>query len=217
MKKLTPLLILILVLSAGGIYVFLNKKDTPGPYAATTITDEPSTGSKVPRPAEEPPRPNQVLQQLSPDGTKAAKRILPEMSDWDRKLEAILTQNEKNPKQAVLLLLNMLPTLKEEEQAEAADHAANLLEDEDYASVMPQLVNARLPEEIVDIFYTDLLNRPDELKLPALLEVARQPGHPYHEEAKETLSLFLGEDYQENWPQWKTAIVKYLTNGEAPQ
>lgn len=212
MRKLTPVLILIVALTTGAIVYSLREKGEPASGTAETPRTTQS-GAQGPDSPEGVPT-GTPLQTQQPGAAGTPQQQVSQMSDWDRKLEAVLSQNEKNPKQAVLLLLNMLPTLKEDEQPEAADHAANLLEDEDYASVMPQLVNPKLPEEVIDIFYTDLLNRPDEVKLPAMLEVAKRPDHPYHEEAKETLNLFLGEDYQENWPQWKTAIDKYLTNGE---
>ena len=42
--------------------------------------------------------------------------------------------------------------------------------------------------------------------LPALLQVARNPSHPYAPHARENLDLLLGQDFGTDWPRWETAI-----------
>jgi hypothetical protein len=104
----------------------------------------------------------------------------------------------------------MLPTLPAEGQAEAAQHISNLIQDKDYNRVMPLLRNTSLPEEVQDVLVTDLMNREDSVKLPALLEVAKLPNHPHHEEAQTDLQIFLDEDYGNNWAKWEAAMKEYL-------
>jgi len=75
---------------------------------------------------------------------------------------------------------------------------------------MPLVKNPNLPEEVLDVFVTDLMNRDDSTKLPALLEIAKIPNHPHHEEALTDLQIFLDEDYGNDWNRWNTATKAYL-------
>jgi len=108
------------------------------------------------------------------------------------------------------MLINMLPTLPAEGQAEAAQHISNLIEDKDYNRVLPLLRNASLPEEVQDVLVTDLMNRDETVKLPALLDVAKIPTHPYHEEALTDLQIFLDVDNGQDWGKWDSAVKQYL-------
>jgi hypothetical protein len=85
--------------------------------------------------------------------------------------------------------------LPAEGQSDAAQHISNLIEDTQYARVLPLVKNPNLPEEVLDVFVTDLMNREDKVKLPTLLEIARIPNHPHHEEALSDLEILLDEDF----------------------
>ena len=50
--------------------------------------------------------------------------------------------------------------------------------------------SSALPEDILDVLLEDVLNRPNTIKLPMLLEVARDPQNPKSAEAKDVLELF---------------------------
>jgi len=56
----------------------------------------------------------------------------------------------------------------------------------------------------------DALNRPNSLKLPSLLDVARDPQNPKAGEAKEVLQLFLDEDYGSDWTTWQAKMDAWL-------
>ena len=88
-------------------------------------------------------------------------------------------------------------------QEEVARHLTNLVPDQDYGLMRGYLTNAALPEEVLDVLLDDVLNRPNSLKLPALLEVARNAQHPKAAEAKDFLELFLEEDYGNDWDKWQ--------------
>lgn len=72
------------------------------------------------------------------------------------------------------------------------------------------LTNADLPENVLDVLLDDVLNRPNSLKLPALLEVARSAQHPKAAEAKDFLELFLEEDYGADWDKWQAGMEQWL-------
>jgi hypothetical protein len=56
---------------------------------------------------------------------------------------------------------------------------------------------------------TDVLNRPNQVKLTTLLDVARTPDHRSGG-AKDVLEVFVDEDYGQNWVAWQSAIQKWL-------
>jgi len=67
-----------------------------------------------------------------------------------------------------------------------------------------------MSEAVLDVLLADALNRPNSLKLPLLLEVARQPDHPKAGEAKDLLELFLEEDHGKDWGQWQAKLEQWL-------
>jgi hypothetical protein len=89
-------------------------------------------------------------------------------------------------------------------------HLSNLVSDEGYAPLGELLKDATLGEDPLDVLMADVLNRPNSLKLPQLLEVAQTANHPKAEEAKDILSLFLDEDYENDWPKWKEKMTDWL-------
>ena len=129
--------------------------------------------------------------------------------DWEEKVDAILTSevpdNEKAKK-----MLEMFPSLSAEAQEEVAHHLSNLVSDEDYAPLGNYLTNAALPEPVLDVLLEDVFNRPNSVKLPRLLDVARNPQHPKASESKDVLELFLEEDYGTDWAKWQTAMDAWL-------
>jgi hypothetical protein len=107
-------------------------------------------------------------------------------------------------------LLSLLPNLPEDGQVEAAQHLSNLLSDEDFNLLGPTLTNAAVAEAVLDVLMTDVLNRPNNLKLPALLEVARIPGHPKASEARDILEIFVDDNFGEDWAAWQAAVGKWM-------
>jgi len=133
------------------------------------------------------------------------------ITDWEDKLEAILDSNDDDATK-VKQLLAMFPRLPEDGQTEVAQHLSNLVEDKDYAPLGKLLADGKLPETVLDVLVQDVLNRPNSLKLPSLLEVASNPQHPKAEEAKDLLELFLEEDYGTDWAKWQTKMQEWLKN-----
>ena len=107
----------------------------------------------------------------------------------------------------MLAILRRLPT---EGQVEVAQHVSNLLPDEEYAPLGKLLTDPKLPEEVLDVLVVDVLNRPNSLKLPLLLEVARDAGHPKAVEAKELLEVYLEEDYGTDWNKWQSKLDQWI-------
>ena len=131
------------------------------------------------------------------------------ITNWEDKLDDILG-SESDDTNKVKELFEMFPRLPEDGQVEIAQHLSNLVEDEDYAPLGKLLENAKLSEDVLDILMADVLNRPNAIKLPMFLELAKNPEHAKAEEAKDLLELYLDEDYKDNWDKWREKMNEWL-------
>jgi hypothetical protein len=131
------------------------------------------------------------------------------ITNWEDKLEETLAAQTTTEAKASQMLA-MFPRLPEAGQVEFATHLCNLVTDEDYAPLGQLLGNPRLPQDVLDTLMADALNRPNSLKLPALLEVARTSEHPKASDAKEVLQFFLESDYGDDWPKWQEKVQTWL-------
>jgi hypothetical protein len=131
------------------------------------------------------------------------------ISDWEDKLEAILGSEAEEPAKARQLLA-LFPHLPDAGQVEVAQHLSNLVADEDYAPLGKLLTNPKESEAVLDVLMVDVLNRPNALKLPLLLEVAREQEHPKAAEAKDLLELYLEQDYGADWNKWQATLEQWL-------
>jgi hypothetical protein len=134
--------------------------------------------------------------------TAAATNLL---ADWEDKLDEILGSDEDDTNK-VKDLFAVFPRLPEEGQAEVAQHLSNLVSDDNYTPLGQLLQNTKLPDSVLDVLMSDVLNRPNSVKLPQLLQAAQNPDHPKADEAKDLIELYLDEDDPAKWPdkmqQW---------------
>jgi len=131
------------------------------------------------------------------------------ITNWEDKVDEILSSEVPEAEKA-RKMLEMFPRLPEKGQIETAQHLANLVSDADYSSLGRFLTNSALPESVLDVLVADVLNRPNGVKLPALLGVARDPQNPKAGEAKDILRLFLEEDYGTDWNTWQSKVDQWL-------
>jgi hypothetical protein len=211
-----PLLILAIVVLAivGGTLWLLNSKPHVPPRMSEPAKIDVPLGAQIPEPGPRTALRVEPLAKLDPakatPGPKATPRAL---EPWELKIDEVL-RSTADETQTAQILINMFPTLPPEGQAEAAQHISNLILDKDYAKVLPLVKNANLPEEVLDVFVTDLMNRDDATKLPVLLEIAKIPNHPHHEEALTDLEIFLDGDFGNDWNRWDAATKAYLKKQE---
>ena len=133
-----------------------------------------------------------------------------ELAEWETRIDDILADESDNDLQKSRKLLALLPKLPEDGQIEAITHAANLLDDEHYAPLSDLVTNALTSEDVLDVLMSDLANRTNTLKLPTLLQIARQQKHPMAEEARKLLELYVNEDYGTDWTAWEKAMQEWL-------
>lgn len=181
---------------------------TAGSGEPTAINVTPAPTPPAPTPAP-PPRTRPAPPVATENPATAAATATGMIKDWEQRIDNLLTTpGDESAKGRELLA--MLPNLPEDGQVEAAQHMSNLLADEDFKMLTPTLTNAAVPEAVLDVLITDVLNRPNELKLPALLDVARIPNHPKATEARDILEVYVDENYGEDWAAWTTAVEKWL-------
>jgi hypothetical protein len=166
--------------------------------------DNPALAAR-PQPAS--PRPTEPTTSENPASAAPAPSGL--ITNWSDKLDEILTSTADEADKGKQLL-EMFPRLSEEGQVEVAQHLANLLSDQDYPALGKYLADPKTPEAVLEVLLGDALNRPNGVKLPLLLEVARQPDHPKAGEAKDLLELFLEENYGNDWSKWETKLGEWL-------
>jgi len=172
------------------------------PAPAVAETNSPSFFSKhSPRP------PSQSLTNGETAGMPAASADL--VTNWEETVDQILGSDSKTGDKAKQMLA-MFPRLPASGQVEVAKHLSNLLPNEDYAPLGKFLADPQLPAEALDTLMADALNRPNSLKLPALLEVARTAQHPKAGDAKEMLGFFLEGDYGDDWAKWQEKLAEWL-------
>lgn len=213
--RLVAILAVIVIAIIGVAVWFLNSAPPmpplPAVVTATPVPVKPTVPSPEAPSSTASTKPTQDKSTPAPVKTAPAPR---EMAEWETKIDQVLNSNSDNTEEAnravAQMLINMLPTFPPEGQAEAASHITNLIDDKEYKRVQSLTTNARLPQEVLDVLVTDLMNREDAVKLPTLFEIAKNPAHPHHEEAQTDLQIFLDEDFGTDWPKWETAMKAYL-------
>jgi len=138
-----------------------------------------------------------------------AEEVPAEAASWEAPINTILESAEDNDT-AAMKLDALAPTLPLDGQLEAAQHMVNLLGDDNYQIALQKLVNTATPTDVMEVIYSDVLNRPNAVKLPALVNVLNVPGHPLRAEALETLQIFVGRDLGNDTQAWSAAVQEFL-------
>jgi hypothetical protein len=151
-----------------------------------------------------------AAQTLSNGEPMAASTTAPNSTGgWEDRVDDILGSTNSEPEKAQQMI-ELFPTLPPNGQEEVARHLTNLLPNQDYSLLRSYLTNTSLPENVLDVLLGDVLNRPNSLKLPVLLDVARDAQHPKAAEARDFLLLFIEADYGSDWDKWQAGIEQWL-------
>jgi hypothetical protein len=144
-----------------------------------------------------------------PPANFSATPVAAIVTNWEERLDQIIG-SETDDTNKVNQLFDLFPNAPDEAKPEIAQHLSNLVGDEDYARLGELLKDTTLPDAALDILMSDALNRPNGIKLPELLDVAKTPNHPKADEAKDILALFLDEDYGQDWTKWQEKMTAWL-------
>jgi len=168
---------------------------------ATNFTSRPHTTEA--RPAAAPPA-------VDASAPAAVTTAAPGTAmSWDDKLDEILGA-DADDKVKVQQLLALFPSMPPDMQGVTARHLTNLVGDDDYAPLGKMLADPKTEPQVLDVLIGDVLNRPNPVKLPLLLQVASAPDHPKAGEAKDLLELYLGDDYGSDWQKWQDKMTEWL-------
>jgi hypothetical protein len=196
--------------------VWLSQPARKGPEAdsqpATDQVTSPATGESNRSSffSRLPPRPpREALTNEGPGVEVSAADGSSAMTNWESKVDEILSSDGDAANKAKQML-DVFSRFPESGQVEVVRHLSNLLPDQEYGPMGQLLLEPELPADVLDALMADVLNRPNSLKLPLLLEVARSGQHPKAGEARETLGLLLEADYEEDWDKWQAAMEKWL-------
>jgi hypothetical protein len=200
---------LLIAASAVGLAVFVlfvlpvRKAESPQPPVAD------STGPAIPTGEASLPREDFPVSGMP---TPVATFLPSAAGEWEDRLDGILS-TDGNDELAVNQLLAALPSLPLEAKEEYVGHALNLCADEDYAKIEQVYLAGDTPPEVSEGIFDDVLNRPDEVKLPLLAKTLRNPAHPMASEAREILEMYLDLEEGTVPPSgWEPAVQQYLAD-----
>jgi len=146
-----------------------------------------------------------------PQGASPAEgSAMPSVADWEQNLDDILTK-DADSNTVVRDLVSAMPNLPPEGREEFISHAVNLCEDGQFSLIGRVYLDPSTSKEVADIIFNDLLNRPDEIKLPLLAKSVQSAGHPMNAESKEILEMYFDLEPGAVPPGgWEQAVRAYI-------
>ncbi len=115
---------------------------------------------------------------------------------WELQLkETIARAGEGTP--AAKAILSLLAYLPEEALETATEQAMERLSNSDWRSAaQPILANAQTHGRVLSVLFADLMERPKEISLPVLSQLANNAVHPLATFALDNLKLLIGDDFK---------------------
>jgi hypothetical protein len=141
----------------------------------------------------------------SPDSAPETPQPAPAISKnpVEDPVSEILSRPDEHFANTVNQLLVAMPTLNPEQQAEAAQHIANLSDDALAAQWSQKMIAQSLPQPASEALFNDMLNRPHEMLLPFLSKLADMPQHPQSTQSVEILDVLFGQPPAgTKWEKW---------------
>jgi hypothetical protein len=135
---------------------------------------------------------------------------------WEDRLDQLLTA-ETDMATTVRGLVSSMRQLPPEAQEQYAAHAVNLCGDGQFGLLGEIYLNAQTPQAVTETIFNDLLNRPDEIKLPWLAKTLGNAAHPMAGKAEEVLRTSIGLAPGMIPPNgWEQAVDAYLKQQSPP-
>ncbi len=97
-----------------------------------------------------------------------------------------------------------------EAQVNASQHLVNLTSDEDYGLIAGFLVDPKTNPDVLDVLFSDLMNRNRELQMPLFMNLLKNPQHPQSQEVRDVLTILAGEDFGNDWAAWDKWAMEEL-------
>lgn len=136
---------------------------------------------------------------------------------WEMQIKAVTAQ-ARDGTAAAKAILGLLAYLPEEALETAVEQAMNRLPDKTWRDVaLPFLLNPQAHGRVLSALFADLMERPDEVSLPSLRQVAGVPSHPLEPFALDNLRLLLGEDFKLDAQNWEALLQARKDAGLPPR
>jgi hypothetical protein len=221
-----------LVLAAGavavaaiGAFVFL-QHDEPSVATRPAPMNAAKTGPSATESNErdvKPPSPEEMAAAAAvtrevPDPEGSKDPLLPALPlqkgelAWEARIRGALETPGAKDSEIARRLFEMMPGLPVEGRVRAAEEAIQRTPSAEYVTVaQPVLANPGTYPPSLIVLFSDLMERPDEVRLPALLAIARNSEHPLAREAQGNLAFVLKQDAGTDWVRWEGAIRAKLS------
>jgi len=137
--------------------------------------------------------------------------LAPDVSNtaWEQDLEQIVL-GDFDGGNKVGRLSELMKTAPEWGRAEIAQYLAGATPSDQFGPASEVLTNSQQPEAVFRAMWPDLLNRPDPVKLPLLLDIAQNDQHPMQHQAQDMLSYVFSSETATNAGQWQVAVQARL-------
>jgi hypothetical protein len=148
---------------------------------------------------------------MAPGGDK-----LTTVEEGDLMIDEILRSNKEIPAMA-RDLHDLVKKLNSEAQVNASRHLVNLTSDEDYGLIAGYLVDAKMNPDVIEVLFSDLMNRKRELQLPLFMNILKNPQHPQNEQVRNVMTILAGQDFEQDfaaWDKWSNDEIKKAQTGE---
>lgn len=132
--------------------------------------------------------------------TGAPDRLIT-VEEGDVMIDEILRSNKEIPELA-RDLHDLVKKLNGEAQVNASRHLVNLTSDEDYGLIAGYLTDAKMNPDVIEVLFSDLMNRNRVLQMPLFMNLLKNPAHPQNEQVRNVLTILAGEDFGTDWAKW---------------
>ena len=129
--------------------------------------------------------------------------------EGDIEIDKILRSEKEIPEMAKDLN-GLVLKLNGEAQVNASRHLVNLTSDEDYGLIAGFLVDDKMNPDVIEVLFSDLMNRKRDLQLPLFLNILKNPKHPQNEQVKNVMSILASEDFGNDYPAWEKWVNEEL-------
>jgi hypothetical protein len=123
------------------------------------------------------------------------------VEEGDVMIDEILRSNKEIP-QLARDLHDLVKKLNGEAQVNASRHLVNLTSDEDYGLIAGYLTDAKMNPDVIEVLFSDLMNRNRVLQMPLFMNLLKNPAHPQNEQVRNVLTILAGEDFGTDWAKW---------------
>jgi len=130
---------------------------------------------------------------------------------WEARIRTVLSREKATDAEKARGLLQLLPTIQAEGAETCAEEAVKRLPNEEYRHAQSVVTNPGTYGLALGVLFADLMERPDDLRLPTLVTIARNANHPYSEPARSNLQLLMGQDLGDDWSRWDAAVREKLS------